>query len=86
VDLLASEVEEETGHCFAGSSELEGRNNRAGEVRKAFLESLDPEESHPVVDHSHDCIGDNSSGTVVVVDVGGVVGNSGEEMEADFGV
>jgi hypothetical protein len=52
----------------------------------AFLESLDPEESHLVVDHSHDHIGDNSFGTVVVVDVGGVVGNSAEEMEADFGV
>jgi hypothetical protein len=86
VGLLASEVEEETDHYFAGNSDREGRNNRAEGVRMAFLESLDQEESHLVVDHSRDHIGDNSFGTVVVVDVGGVVGNSAEEMEADFGV
>jgi hypothetical protein len=86
VDLLASEVEEETDHYFAGSSDREGRNNRAEGARMAFLESLDPKESQLVVDHSRDHIGDNSFGTVVVVDVGGVVGNSAEKMEADLGV
>lgn len=71
-------MEDETGYDYAEKAERGGQNDRAGEVRKASVGSLDPVadpvERSMVVEHARDHTEDSSSGIVVAVDVVDVVG------------